>query len=69
MVDLAHYDVKRRYKVPTSPIILLVYMHIYDPYLAPESEVLNFGLEVTNVSDLRSIFTESKEAETDCSNL
>lgn len=40
--------------------------HDSDPYLAPESEVLHFGLEVSNVSDLRSIFTESKEAETDC---
>lgn len=47
-------------------MILPVKLRTYDPYLAPESEVLHFGLEVPNVSDLRSIFTEGKEAETDC---
>lgn len=50
-------------------MILLAKQRTYDPYLAPESEVLHFGLEVSNVSDLRSVFTESEEAETDGLNL
>lgn len=33
-----------------------------DSYLAPESEVLHFGFKVSNVGDLRSVFTEREEA-------
>lgn len=31
------------------------------PHLTPESEVLNFGFEVSYVCDLRTVLTEGKE--------
>ena len=38
-------------------------VHCCDSYLAPESEVLYFGFEVSNIGDLRPIFTVRKQKE------